>query len=60
MNQREISDYLKDQHGEIVLQMKNTKVNDFIETGDDEDIEDKAILKLFVRKVKLFILCSWY
>ena len=44
----EFQDRLKDDRGEIVLQMKNSEVNDFIKVGDDDVIEDKAVLEFFI------------
>ena len=30
--------------------MKNSEVNDFIEVGDEDEIEDKAILEFFIEQ----------
>ena len=53
----EFRDRLKDDHSEIVLQMKNPEVNDFIEVGDDDVIEDRAVLEFFIEQsdVRQFI-----
>ena len=46
----EFRDRLKDDRCEIVLQMKNVEVDDFIEVGDGDVIEDKAILEFFTEQ----------
>lgn len=46
----EFRDRLKDDRCEIVLQMKNVEVDDFIEVGDGDVIEDKAILEFFTKQ----------
>ena len=46
----EFRDRLKDDvAGEIVLQMKNSEVDDFIEVGNEDPIDDKAVLEFFVK-----------
>ena len=49
--------------GEIVLQMKNSEVDDFIDLGNEDLIDDKAVLESFVErnnvsllKINLFLL----
>ena len=46
----EFRDRLKDEHCDfdIVLQMKNQEVNEFIEVGEDEEIDDRAVLEFFI------------
>ena len=46
----EFRDRLKDDRCEIVLQMKNVEVDNFIEVGDGDVIEDKAILEFFTEQ----------
>lgn len=46
----------KTENYEIVLQMKDQDVDDFIEVGENDKIEDKAVLEFFVEEneVKMF------
>ena len=46
----EFRDRIKDDRCEIVLQMKNDEVNDFIEVDDDDVIDDKAVLEFFMEQ----------
>ena len=48
----EFCDRIKDDRCEIVLQMKNDEVHDFIEV-DDNDVIDKSVLEFFTEQTEV-------
>ena len=52
----EFQDCVEDDRCEIVLQMKNAEVNDFIEVKDSDVIQDKAVLEFFTEPTKVRVI----
>lgn len=49
----EFRDRIKDDRCEIVLQMKNDEVHDFIEVDDNDVIDDKSVLEFFTEQTEV-------